>query len=54
MLHGKKKGSSLSYDLHYWLGEGTSVDESGAACHFAVELDDGLGKEKHVLVYYGL
>lgn len=43
VLSTRGKGASKSYDLHYWLGNMTSQDESGSAAMYAVELDESLG-----------
>ncbi|KAM9206332.1 gelsolin isoform 3-T3 [Dugong dugon] len=36
------RNGNLQYDLHYWLGNECSQDESGAASIFTVQLDDHL------------
>nr|4PKG_G Chain G, Gelsolin,Tropomodulin-1 chimera [Homo sapiens]4PKH_B Chain B, Gelsolin,Tropomodulin-1 chimera [Homo sapiens]4PKH_E Chain E, Gelsolin,Tropomodulin-1 chimera [Homo sapiens]4PKH_G Chain G, Gelsolin,Tropomodulin-1 chimera [Homo sapiens]4PKH_J Chain J, Gelsolin,Tropomodulin-1 chimera [Homo sapiens] len=36
------RNGNLQYDLHYWLGNECSQDESGAAAIFTVQLDDYL------------
>jgi gelsolin len=37
------ESEKLLYDVHYWLGCNTSLDESGTAAYKTVELDDLLG-----------
>uniref|UniRef100_A0A7S4KLT6 HP domain-containing protein n=1 Tax=Guillardia theta TaxID=55529 RepID=A0A7S4KLT6_GUITH len=37
------KGGSYEWDLHFWLGKESSVDEMGIAAYKTVELDDSLG-----------
>ncbi|XP_045723958.1 villin-1 [Mirounga angustirostris] len=37
-----KTGSSLSYDIHYWIGQASSQDEQGAAAIYTTQMDDFL------------
>jgi hypothetical protein len=39
----KKGHSSLSWDIYFWLGEESSLDEQGIAAYKTVELDERLG-----------
>ncbi|XP_036381933.1 gelsolin-like isoform X2 [Megalops cyprinoides] len=39
----KQRSGNLQYDLHFWLGESSTEDESGAAAIFTVQMDDFLG-----------
>ncbi|XP_007575728.1 gelsolin a isoform X1 [Poecilia formosa] len=39
----KQRSGNLQYDLHFWLGDFCSQDESGAAAIFTVQMDDFLG-----------
>ncbi|KAI4899083.1 hypothetical protein NFI96_022006 [Prochilodus magdalenae] len=43
LLSTKKVASSLSYDIHYWIGSQSSQDEQGAAAVYTIQLDDFLG-----------
>ncbi|XP_075435078.1 gelsolin isoform X2 [Ascaphus truei] len=39
----KQRSGNLQYDLHFWLGDQCTQDESGAAAIFTVQMDDHLG-----------
>ena len=39
----KPMSRALGYDLHFWLGKGTTHDEKGAVAYKTVELDESLG-----------
>uniref|UniRef100_A0A674ACB8 Gelsolin n=1 Tax=Salmo trutta TaxID=8032 RepID=A0A674ACB8_SALTR len=39
----KQRSGNLQYDLHFWLGDFCTQDESGAAAIFTVQMDDHLG-----------
>ncbi|XP_063792030.1 gelsolin isoform X2 [Pseudophryne corroboree] len=39
----KQRSGNLQYDLHFWLGNECTQDESGAAAIFTVQMDDHLG-----------
>ncbi|MBN3319422.1 GELS protein, partial [Atractosteus spatula] len=39
----KQRSGQLQYDLHFWLGDFCTQDESGAAAIFTVQMDDYLG-----------
>uniref|UniRef100_A0A4W4FRB9 Villin-1 n=1 Tax=Electrophorus electricus TaxID=8005 RepID=A0A4W4FRB9_ELEEL len=43
ILYTHKTSSSFSYDIHYWLGKSTSVDEQGTAAIYTTLMDDHLG-----------
>ncbi|XP_036386715.1 advillin [Megalops cyprinoides] len=43
LLSTQKVGSSLSYDIHYWIGSQSSQDEQGAAAVYTIQLDEYLG-----------
>ncbi|KAI4878703.1 hypothetical protein NFI96_013479 [Prochilodus magdalenae] len=43
ILYTKKTSSTFTYDIHYWLGKATSVDEQGSAAIYATMMDEHLG-----------
>uniref|UniRef100_A0A8D3DL64 HP domain-containing protein n=1 Tax=Scophthalmus maximus TaxID=52904 RepID=A0A8D3DL64_SCOMX len=43
LLSTQKVSSSLSYDLHYWIGSQSSQDEQGAAAVYTIQMDEFLG-----------
>jgi len=42
VLHTYKKDDKVLYNVHFWLGEHTTLDEAGTAAYKTVELDDYL------------
>ncbi|KAL7837477.1 hypothetical protein SRHO_G00271880 [Serrasalmus rhombeus] len=44
LLSTKKVGSTLSYNIHYWIGSQSTQDEQGAAAVYTIQLDDFLGQ----------
>ncbi|CAJ1051747.1 advillin [Xyrichtys novacula] len=43
LLSTQKVSSSLSYNVHFWIGSQSSQDEQGAAAVYTTQLDDYLG-----------
>nr|XP_056717075.1 villin-1 [Euleptes europaea] len=43
LLSTHKTWNNFSYDIHYWLGNSSSVDEQGAAAIYTTQMDDHLG-----------
>ncbi|KAM4581996.1 advillin [Fundulus diaphanus] len=43
LLFTQKLKSSVSYNIHYWIGSESSQDEQGAAAVYTIQLDDFLG-----------
>ncbi|XP_051975842.1 gelsolin-like [Xyrauchen texanus] len=39
----KQNSGNLQYDLHFWIGDACTLDESGAAAIFTIQMDDFLG-----------
>ncbi|XP_056601712.1 gelsolin b [Triplophysa dalaica] len=39
----KQNSGHLQYDLHFWIGDACTTDESGAGAIFSVQMDDFLG-----------
>ncbi|KAK0145517.1 Advillin [Merluccius polli] len=39
----KTRGGTAHYDIHFWIGSGSSQDEQGAAAVYTIQLDDFLG-----------
>uniref|UniRef100_A0A671MUC0 Advillin-like n=1 Tax=Sinocyclocheilus anshuiensis TaxID=1608454 RepID=A0A671MUC0_9TELE len=43
LLSTRKAGKSAYYDVHYWIGSVSTLDEQGAAAVYAIQLDEFLG-----------
>ncbi|XP_051958019.1 advillin isoform X1 [Xyrauchen texanus] len=43
LLSTRKAGRSAYYDIHYWIGSMSTMDEQGAAAVYAIQLDEFLG-----------
>ncbi|XP_056128909.1 advillin [Lampris incognitus] len=43
LLSTQTMGSSVWYDIHYWIGSQSSQDEQGAAAVYTIQLDEFLG-----------
>jgi len=43
VLKTRKINDNFKWDVHFWLGTNTSIDEAGTAAYKTVELDDYLG-----------
>lgn len=42
-MQTRKGGKTAYYDIHYWLGSTSTLDEQGAAAVYAIQLDEFLG-----------
>lgn len=43
LLMTHKVSNNFSYDIHFWVGNNSSVDEQGAAAIYTIQIDDHLG-----------
>ncbi|MGH0178455.1 UNVERIFIED_CONTAM: hypothetical protein FKN15_077828 [Acipenser sinensis] len=43
LLSTMKSGNTFTYDIHYWIGLESSLDEQGSAAIYTTQLDDHLG-----------
>nr|DBA19631.1 TPA: hypothetical protein GDO54_015434 [Pyxicephalus adspersus] len=43
LLMTHKVNNNFSYDIHFWVGNNSSMDEQGAAAIYSVQMDDHLG-----------
>ncbi len=42
-MQTRKAGKSAYYDIHYWVGSMSTLDEQGAAAIYAIQMDEFLG-----------
>ncbi|XP_063285337.1 villin-1 [Pelobates fuscus] len=43
LLKTHKTGNNFTYDIHFWVGNNSSMDEQGAAAIYTIQMDDHLG-----------
>ncbi|KAM4698651.1 villin-1 [Rhinophrynus dorsalis] len=43
ILKTHKTGNNFTYDIHFWVGNNSSMDEQGAAAIYTIQMDDHLG-----------
>ncbi|XP_075037159.1 villin-1 isoform X2 [Mixophyes fleayi] len=43
LLMTHKTGNNFTYDIHFWVGNDSSMDEQGAAAIYTTQIDDHLG-----------